>query len=117
MTSTSYAGVGQLGAFCRGHEIVCRFGYRYLICKPIDKPMDPLLNQPEIALSASSLFGEQFLISRHTWNNQTDILQRIYQYLNAEEFSSSQITEAEMITAIANAIERKQLLVILIDSD
>ena len=117
MSLTSYSGVGQLGAFCRGHEIICRFGYRYLICKPVDKPQDPLLNPPELALSVNRLYGEQFLLTRHSWKNQADILRRIYQYLMAEEFTSGQISQIEIVTTIAAALETKQLIVILLESD
>ncbi|UJF20495.1 hypothetical protein [Shewanella sp. OMA3-2] len=117
MSVIEYPGIGHLGAFCRGHELVCQFGYSHLICKPVDKPQDPLLNLPNMSFWVSATFGEQFLLNRHSWRNGTDILSRIYHYLVADDYAGVQLSECELVSAISIAFEQRLLLVIPIDKD
>ncbi|GGQ19428.1 hypothetical protein [Shewanella litoralis] len=117
MSLSRYPGVGLLGPFCRGHEITCQFGYRHLICKPVDKPQDPLLNPPNITLWVSATYGEQFLVNRHSWKNSPELLSLIYCYLHNDTYVAIQHPEAHMINAIAMAFEQRSLLVIPLDSE
>ncbi|UCX04447.1 hypothetical protein [Shewanella glacialimarina] len=117
MSIIAYSGGGHLGTFCRGHELVCQFGYSHLICKPVDKPQDPLLNLPDMSVVVSATFGEQFLLSRHSWKNETDILSRIYHYLIADDYAGVPLSESELVSAISIAFEQRLLLVIPIDKD
>ena len=117
MSSSRYPGVGLLGPFCRGHEITCQFGYRHLICKPVDKPQDPLLNTPNMTLWVSATFGEQFLVNRHSWKNSPDLLYQIYCYLHNDTYLAVQQSEAQIISIIALALEQRALLVIPLDNE
>ncbi|GGP73169.1 hypothetical protein [Shewanella ulleungensis] len=117
MSLSRYPGVGLLGPFCRGHEIVCQFGYRHLLCKPVDKPHDPLLNTPNMTLWVSATFGEQFLVNRHSWKNSPELLNLIYCYLHNDTYAAIQQSESEMISTIAIALEQRSLLVIPLDSE
>lgn len=117
MQISSYPGVGLTGAFCRGHELICQFGYRYLICKPVDKPHDPLLDIPDKTYVTSTTYGEQFLTNRHMWRNHQDVISHIYNYLMNDEYASGRGEQIKLIKEIAVALMQQDLLVIPLESD
>lgn len=110
-----YPGIGKSGYFCKGFYLICNFGYRYLACKPIDKPDDPLLAPPLLEFCTDAIYGKQFLNRLHQWKNPYEIISDLTCYLLGDEHSLSRFNKAQAIDYIANKMQRGQLQIILLD--
>jgi len=117
MFNYHYPNVGRLDRLCKGHYVRCQFGYAYLVCKPEDKPDDPLLKPPMIQFITCSSYGEQFVQSLHQWKNVTDIAYKLFCYHVNDTYQQANQHNAEIINVLALAFEQKQLLVIPLDSE
>lgn len=108
---SGYYGVDKQGVRCRGHHLVCRFGYTFLCCKPEHIPDDPLLGSPRLDLATNDVIAEQFLCALHQWKNDPDIITKLLNYLCDDGYSQGLISQNQSITVIASAMASKKLLV------
>ena len=115
MDNYNYPNVGRHGRFCKGHYVICQFGYSYLACRPEDKPDDPLLNTSLKEFLISATYGEQFLQSLHHWKNDQNIFNRIFYYLTHDEYQHANQSVSECIKFIANELSKGNLLLIPLD--
>ena len=111
----TYLGIGHTGHFCKGYYLYCNFGYQYLACKPRDKPDDPLLNPPLLEFCTSITYGQQFLERLHLWKNSFDIISDLMCYLLEDEHSLGNFNKAQAVDYIADKLQSRRLLIILLD--
>ncbi|WDE06296.1 DUF2974 domain-containing protein [Thalassomonas viridans] len=110
-----YPGVGRSGHFCKGHYLFCNFGYQYLVCKPIDKPDDPLLGLPMMQCYSCEHYARLFLTTLHQWKNPLDIISRLMCYLLGDAHSLSRFNEAQAIDYLVDSLLNRDLLIFEMD--
>ncbi|WP_028773307.1 hypothetical protein [Shewanella waksmanii] len=115
MELITYPGVGLRGSACKGRYFFCQFGHRYLICRPVDRPDDPLLSPPRMDLWCATTYGMQFLSQRHQWKNSAHILSQLVSYLSGESLADS-LDEYEQLEHLATVMMQRQLLVFPLES-
>lgn len=116
MAVYNYPNVGRTGRFCKGHYVICQFGYHYLACRPEDKPADPLLRAPLKELLVSSTYGEQFLQNVHPWKNEQNIINQLFYYLAHDEYQHETQSISKSIKWIAHELFIGNLLLIPLDN-
>ncbi len=116
MANDNYPNVGRLGQFSKGHYVICRFGYRYLACRPADKPNDPLLSSPLKEFLISATYAEQFLQNLHQWKNEADIVNKIFDYIAHDEYQQTKRNVDACIKYIASELLMGNLLIIPLDN-
>jgi hypothetical protein len=116
MFNSTYPDVGRLDRLCKGHYVMCQFGYPYLVCKPEDKPDDPLMQAPLAQFVTCSSYGEQFLQNLHQWKNVNDIVSKLFCYYINDDFQQAQQSIADVTQTLAIALAQKQILIIPLDS-
>ncbi|WP_426357556.1 hypothetical protein ACPUVO_13995 [Pseudocolwellia sp. HL-MZ19] len=117
MFNFSYPDVGRLDRLCKGHYVLCQFGYPHLVCKPEDKPQDPLLAPPLAHFVSSESYGEQFLQSLHQWKNVSDIVNKIFCYYVNDDYQQGNQHSAEIINTLATALQQGKLAIIPLDNE
>ncbi|WP_159820240.1 hypothetical protein [Colwellia sp. 20A7] len=114
-TEFSYPNVGRQSIFSKGHYLICNFSYRYLACKPTDKPNDLLLKPSKMEFRVSSTYGEQFLNNLHKWKNEQNIISHLYSYIKGESVYAVHNDERAFIPYIAKELEAGNLLIFPLD--
>ncbi|MBU2871832.1 hypothetical protein [Colwellia sp. E2M01] len=114
-TEFSYPNVGRQSIFSKGHYLVCNFSYRYLACKPVDKPNDPFLKPSQMDLRVCATYGEQFLNNLHEWKNEQNIISHLYSYIKGESVYALHNDERALIPYIAKELEAGNLLIFPLD--
>lgn len=117
MFNYPYPNIGRLDRLCKGHYVVCQFGYTHLICKPVDKPVDPLLAPALVHFVSCASYGEQFLQSLHQWKNASDILNKIFCYYVNDDYQQANQHNAEVVNLLATALEQGTLVIIPLDNE
>lgn len=115
MDLITYPGVGLRGAACKGLYFFSQFGHRYLICRPVDRPDDPLLCSPRMDLWCATTYGMQFLSQRHQWKNSASVLSQLVSYLSGESLADS-LDESGLLHYLAAGMMQRQLLVFQLES-
>jgi len=116
MADYDYPNIGRSGRFCKGHYVICQFGYSYLACRPEDKPADPLLKAPLKEFLVSTTYGEQFIQNLQPWKNEQNIIDKIFCYLSQDDYQQNTQDSAKCIKWIANELSVGNLLLIPLDS-
>ncbi|WP_435237799.1 M35 family metallo-endopeptidase [Psychromonas sp. PT13] len=93
----------------RGIILFCRFGYRYLVCKPMDLSEDALLGLPLIEFWTSSIYGEQFIGNLHSWKNDSNIVERLFSYVIDDNYLQANYSRQQMIEYVALQLKQRQL--------
>ncbi|XPF94941.1 hypothetical protein ACM9HF_02710 [Colwellia sp. RE-S-Sl-9] len=117
MFNYHYPNVGRLDRLCKGHYVLCQFGYPHLICKPEDKPDDPLLAPSLAQFISCTSYGEQFLQNLHQWKNVNDIVNKIFCYYVNDDYQQANQNVAEITHTLALALEQGKLIVIPLDNE
>ncbi|XQW83472.1 hypothetical protein ACOYR1_09920 [Thalassotalea piscium] len=112
MSTYNYPNVGRTGRLCKGHYLICQFGYQYLACRPEDKPVDPLLKAPLKEFLVSTTYGEQFLQNLHPWKNEQNIINKLFFYLAGDEYQHETQSVSKSIKWIAHELSIGNLLLI-----
>ncbi|CAM2904436.1 hypothetical protein [Pseudoalteromonas distincta] len=96
-----------------GHVVYCRYGLPHLICLPINKPNDPLLNPALSHLKAmDGYYAQQFFIYLHTSLNSEDVASVLYQYAVQSMVALSDYTKSELIEELSLLVSQNKLLII-----
>jgi hypothetical protein len=117
MFNHTYPNVGRLDRLCKGHYVMCQFGYPHLVCRPEDKPADPLLSSPLAEFVTCASYGEQFLHSLHQWKNVTDILNKLFCYYVHDDYQQANQHTAEIVDSLATALQQGKLVIIPLDNE
>ena len=99
----------------RGVIVVCRFGRRYLACKPSDIAEDTLLGLPLTEFWSSTIFGEQFISNLHQWRNDFNVIENLFSYAADSKSLYLLQSQQDMIDIIALELQQRQLLVYPLD--
>jgi hypothetical protein len=96
-----------------GHVVYCRYSLPHLICLPINKPEDPLLNPALSHLKAmEGYFAQQFFTHLHTSLNSEDIVSGLYQYAMQSPVALSDYSKGELIEELSFLVTHNKLLII-----
>ncbi|WP_404343666.1 hypothetical protein [Pseudoalteromonas mariniglutinosa] len=96
-----------------GHTVYCRYGLPYLVCLPINKPDDPLLNPAiDYFKALDGYFAQQFFLHLHPTLNSADVLSIIYQYASQTPSVLAELSHYELMTELANFVKTNKLQVI-----
>lgn len=117
MVDYHYSNIGRLDRLCKGHYVLCQFGYPYLVCKPGDKPADPLLAPALPQFVSCASYGEQFLQNLHQWKNVKDILNKLFCYYVHDDYQQANQHTTEIVDTLATALEQGKLVIIPLDED
>jgi len=86
-----------------------RFGYKYLVCKPVDILEDSFLGLPLMEFLSSWVFGEQFIANLHEWRNPDDIIEKLFSYSVDDQYLQATYTRQKMIDVIALQLQNRKL--------
>ena len=107
-----YAGLRN-GINNNGYVVYCRYGLAYLICLPINRPDDPLLNPALSHLKAmNGYYASQFLNNLHPALNSEDIVSGLYQYAMQSPVALSDYSQSELIECLSLLVAHSKLLII-----
>ena len=96
-----------------GHVVYCRYGLPHLICLPINKPDDPLLNPSLSHLKAmEGYYAQQFFIYLHKSLNSEDAVSGLYQYAMQSPVALSDYSKGELIEELSFLVTHNKLLII-----
>lgn len=96
-----------------GYVVYCRYGLPYLICLPINRPDDPLLNPALTHLKAmGGYYANQFLSNLHSALNSEDTIAALYQYALQSPVSISDYSKAELVDTLSGLVSQSKLLII-----
>ena len=96
-----------------GHVVYCRYGLPHLVCLPINKPNDSLLNPALNHLKAmDGYYAQQFFIYLHTSLNSEDVVSVLYQYAVQSMVALSDYTKSELIEELSFLVSQNKLLII-----
>ena len=96
-----------------GHVVYCRYGLPHLICLPINRPNDPLLNPALNHLKAmDGYYAQQFFIYLHTSLNSENVTSVLYQYAMQSMVALSDYTKSELIEELSLLVKQSKLLII-----
>ena len=96
-----------------GHVVYCRYSLPHLICLPINKPEDPLLNPALSHLKAmEGYFAQHFFTHLHTSLNSEDIVSGLYQYAIQSPVALSDYSKGELIEELSFLVTHNKLLII-----
>ncbi|WP_076418011.1 hypothetical protein [Colwellia sp. UCD-KL20] len=117
MFNYHYPNIGRLDRLCKGHYVLCQFGYPHLVCKPEDKPADPLLASPLAQFVSCASYGEQFLQSLHQWKNVPNIVNKLFCYYVNDDYQQANQHTDKIINLLATALEQGSLVIIPLDHE
>ncbi|MEM5480104.1 hypothetical protein WNY97_09765 [Pseudoalteromonas fuliginea] len=96
-----------------GHVVYCRYGLPHLICLPVNRPDDPLLNPALNHLKAmDGYYAQQFFVYLHTSLNSEDVVSGLYQYVMQSPVALSDYTKSELIDELSRLVAHNKLLII-----
>jgi hypothetical protein len=96
-----------------GYVVYCRYGLAHLICLPINRPDDPLLNPALSHLKAmNGFYASQFLNNLHPVLNSEDIVSGLYQYAMQSPVALSDYSQSELIESLSVLVAHSKLLII-----
>ncbi|WP_077342377.1 hypothetical protein [Pseudocolwellia agarivorans] len=117
MFNYHYPNIGRLDRLCKGHYVLCQFGYPHLVCKPEDKPADPLLAPPLAQFVSCASYGEQFLQNLHQWKNVPNIVNKLFCYYVNDDYQQANQHTDKIINLLATALEQGSLVIIPLDHE
>ncbi|HEA16395.1 MAG: hypothetical protein ACTH4U_10290 [Pseudoalteromonas prydzensis] len=96
-----------------GYVVYCRYGLPHLICLPINRPDDPLLNPALSHLKAlNGYYAKQFFVNLHPALNSADIVSVLYQYVMQSPVALADYNQAELIELLSILTSQSKLLII-----